>query len=148
MRVLITGSRNWNRPDVIWSCLDILARELAEAGETELLVVHGAAFPKRRDPVTGLFPLESADYLADMWCRRGGRPLPIHVERHPANWRAHRKRAGLLRNQKMVQLGADVVLAFHRDGSPGTAQCVELAERAEIPVQVIDYADLEPVGAA
>lgn len=146
-RVLVTGSRKWDRPDVIWESLDRIARELAAAGDDELVVVHGAFFPTKRGP-DGRFPLESADYLADLWCRRDDHPLAVRPERHPANWRAHGKRAAFLRNREMVSAGAHLVLAFLRDESPGTTQTIELAERAELPVQVLDYDSLPPIGGA
>lgn len=141
MRVLLTGSRHWDRPDVVWGVLDIIAENAAAIGDDELVIVHGACFPSKRGP-DGRFPLESADYLADLWTRRAGHPLPVRPERHPANWRLHKKAAGPKRNQEMVNLGADVCVAFLRDDSTGTTRCIEMAERAEIPVQLLDYDSL------
>jgi hypothetical protein len=139
MRLLVTGSRDWDKPEVVWGALDIIAKETAAIGDS-LTVVHGACFPKHRGP-DGRFPLVSADYLADLWCRRE-QPLPVAVERHPARWRELGKRAGYVRNLAMVQLGADLVLAFLRNDSPGTTGCIDLAERAGITVQVLDYDSL------
>lgn len=144
-RLLVTGSRHWDRPDVIWESLDRIAAELAAAGDDELVVVHGACFPSKRGP-DGRFPLESADYLADLWCRRAGHPLKVRAERHPAKWKQLGKRAGRIRNASMVELGADLVLAFLRDDSTGTTGCIELAERAGLTPHVLDYADLPPAG--
>lgn len=143
MRVLVTGSRNWDRPDVIWSSLDHIARETAAIGDDELVVVHGACFPTRRD-ADGRWPLESADYLADLWCRRSDHPLRVRAERHPARWRQLGKRAGYERNKLMVSLGAHLVLAFLRDESPGTTGCIELAERAGLTVRPLIYEALPP----
>lgn len=56
MRILVSGSRSWSRPDVVAECLTILAREAAAAGDTEFVVVHGAA------------PF-GADAQADAWIR-------------------------------------------------------------------------------
>lgn len=142
MRLIVTGSRDWDRPDAIWESLDILARELAAEGEPELVVVHGACYPRRRDPVTGRLPLVSADYLADLWIRRGGHPLPVRPERHPAKWGTHGKAAGQLRNRHMASIGADLCLAFRRAGSTGTTGMVRFAEEAGIPTQVIEYETL------
>lgn len=142
-RVLVTGSRNWDRPDVVWESLDRIARELAEAGDDELVVVHGACWPTKRGP-DGKLVLESADYLADIWCRYRQHPLPVVCERHPARWSELGKRAGHVRNRHMVSLGADLVLAFLRDDSAGTTGCIELAEAAGLTPHVLDYADLPP----
>ena len=142
MRVLTTGSRDWDRQDVVDGALDILARAAAAAGDGELVVVHGACFPKPNPD--GSMPLVSADWLVELWARRWqSHPLTIRIERHPANWRKYGRRyAGRKRNQEMVDLGADLVLAFHRGGSSGTAHCVEAAEKAELTTKVIDYDDI------
>lgn len=131
MRVLVTGSRRWDRTDVIWACLDIIAAEAAKEGVDRLTVVHGCAL--------------GADMAADKWVRRGGHPLEVKAERHPARWGEEGRAAGILRNRRMVAKGADVCLAFVRDRSSGAEHCAGEAERADIPVQYLDYDEL-PAG--
>lgn len=132
MRVLVTGSRTWDRPDVIETCLDILAAEAAGVGETRLVVVHGCA--------------RGADEHADRWVSKCGHPLDVTADRHPARWADEGRTAGILRNRRMVATRPDVVLAFIRDASPGAQHCASEAERNDIPVQYIDYADIAPPG--
>jgi hypothetical protein len=129
MRVIVTGSRTWDRPDVIRDCLTIIAKAAFAEGDTELVVVHGAC-PK------------GADAIADAWALEQGRLWPIRAERHPANWDRDGRRAGFIRNEEMVLLGADLLLAFIRDGSRGASHTVRRAEEHEIPTKVIDYAEV------
>lgn len=57
--------------------------------------------------------------------------LEFQVEPHPADW-SRGKRAGHDRNQLMVDLGADAVLAFPTRSSRGTYDCAARVERAGI----------------
>lgn len=82
------------------------------------VIVHGAC-------PTG------ADAIADRLSRDHG----FTVEPHPADWARHGKAAGPIRNQEMVEAGADICLSFILNGSPGATGCTDMAERAGIPVR-------------
>lgn len=117
-RVLVTGSRDWTDTQLIWTALQSECLLAAEE-HRPMVVVHGAA--------------RGVDSLAERWAYRN----LVAVERHPAQWRqngVYNPQAGLLRNRKMVSLGADVCLAFIRSGSRGASHCARLAEQAGIPV--------------
>lgn len=109
-RVLITGSRSWDDSVCI---REALRKAYLEIGPFVL--------------VSGNCP-HGADALAETLTETAGLP----IERHPADWGAHGKRAGFLRNAQMVSLGADVCLAFIRDGSKGATMTADLAEKAGI----------------
>jgi hypothetical protein len=109
-RLLITGSQNWTDEATI-------RRELASRYEPGMVLVSGHC-PKGADPI-----------CESVWEELGGR-----VERHPADWKKHGRRAGLIRNARMVRLGAGECLAFNQDGSGGTSHCSGEAHYAGIPV--------------
>lgn len=117
MRILVTGSRDWDDQVVIVEALWQAAMGASAKGEVPTLV-HGAC-------PTG------ADHIADMVWSTNQWP----VERHPADWEQFGKRAGFLRNKEMVDLGADVCLAFIKNDSKGASMTARLAEEAGIPTK-------------
>ncbi len=111
-RILITGSRDWLDQQTIKAALD-------EHWDPVAVLVSGACR-------TG------ADMLCESyWTMRGGT-----VEQHEADWKRFGRAAGPMRNKHMVDLGADLCLAFLRGDSPGTTGTIGLARAAGIPVKV------------
>ena len=117
-RVLVTGSRDWDAEESLRQAL--IAAAFRGRQERDLIVVHGAC-------PTG------ADVMANTWAKDYGFP----AERHPADWTGYGKSAGFIRNAEMVALGADLCLAFYKQGAgnKGTDHCASLAEKAGIPVR-------------
>lgn len=116
-RILVTGSRYWVDRQTVWKALHdqyVLSTQV-------ITVVHGGA--------------RGLDDIADRWAwgmmQEG---WGVRVESHPANWKLHGKRAGVIRNQLMVDLGADVCLAFPQPDGTGTQHCMSRAAEAGIPV--------------
>jgi cysteine synthase len=110
-RILVCGGRAYADRAAVFGALDRL-----KAVHGDLTVVQGGA--------TG------ADALARAWC--AAQP-GIHMINEPADWRAHGRAAGPIRNQRMIdQHKPDVVLAF--TGGRGTADMIRRAERGDIPV--------------
>ncbi len=127
MRILVTGSRSWTDEKVI---LGALLEQWHTCGDDPELMtlVHGAA--RGADSI--------AAGIADDW--------GWWVEPHPVSrttWKYDRQ-AGFHRSQRMVDLGADVCLAFiavcvkstcHRPrphDSHGAADCADRADKAGI----------------
>ncbi|MFE6127502.1 SLOG family protein [Streptomyces sp. NPDC056437] len=116
-RVLVTGSRDWDDIDTIAAAIE---QTLIDSGGRPVLVVHGAC-------------PSGADWHADHYARwLRGRGCSVDVEPHPANWSLNGKAAGFIRNQLMVNLGADICLAFIKNGSRGASHTARLAEEAGI----------------
>jgi hypothetical protein len=114
-RILITGSRSWKNTQAIDDALrDWLFNNWMAIGSVTL--VSGAC-------------RIGADRIAEgIW-----EGLGFPIERHPANWQAYGKQAGYIRNAEMVNLGADVCIAFIDNYSKGATHTADLAEKAGIP---------------
>lgn len=128
-RILVTGSRQWVDAGLVSFTLGwVLGGFQARGVREHPVLVHGAA--------------RGADQLAaQIWTTYG---LPD--EPHPADWDAHGRRAGFLRNAEMVALGADLCLAFIKDESPGATMCARLAKEAGIRTLVYrDNRDWTPL---
>lgn len=110
LNVVVTGGRDFND----WSLLSTAMDNLNSTTKVSMLA-HGGA--------TG------ADALAKEWATR--RSIP--VAEFKADWASHGKRAGPLRNLKMVtEFKPDLVVAF--SGGRGTADCVRVARSAKVLV--------------
>ena len=117
MRILITGSRC--RPAIdVYKVLDRYKGSVSE-------IIVGDA--------TG------ADEAARTWAASNGVGLTVHK----ADWNAYGRAAGPIRNQEMVDSGADLCLAFPMPGSAGTWDCVNRAKKAGIVVTVINKSEGE-----
>ncbi len=110
-RILITASRTWTNRVLIQQHLLTIAHH-------NIVVVHGAC-PKGGDQI--------ADEICEFY--------QIPKERHPADWDRHGRRAGYVRNAHMVNLVADLCLAYIHNKSRGASMCADLAEKAGIPTR-------------
>ncbi len=121
VRVMVTGSRKWADTDRMDEALSWAVRNARTAYPGRRIeLVHGGA--------TG------ADSMAGAWWEKQGLG-PVDV--HPVTskmWDREGKGAGHARNARMVTTRPHVVLAFDKDGSPGTASAIRLAREAGLPV--------------
>ena len=118
MRILVTGDRHCN-------CTDLAERvvnRFLERYGPNIVIIHGGACG-----VNGAFAKA---------CRK----LGIVAEPHIADWRGLGNIAGPARNREMVQAGADLCLALHRNlaASRGTKDCIRQALAAGIPTYLIE----------
>lgn len=130
MRILVTGSRKGGLRNKVHEVLNQMYSQWVndpyanDSPNERFVVVHGAAPGVDR---------AAADWVDQM--RELGDSLIVE-EPHPATW-ADGKKAGPIRNQKMVDLGADLCIAFPIEGSIGTWDCVRKARKAGIEVMVV-----------
>lgn len=117
-RLLVSGSREWDQPEIIQM---VLTQAWIEHGD-DLVIVHGDC-PR------------GADRIARDWARREG----VADEPHPADWNKHGKAAGHIRNKEMVDTKPDVGIFFIRGESRGTRGCLRLTKEAGIPY--VTYGD-------
>ena len=112
MRVLVCGGREYTDRERVFAVLDAMADQI------DRLICGGA---------------RGADDLAYIWaCRRDKSP-----ERYMAEWERYGRRAGPIRNQRMIDEGKpDLVIAF--PGGRGTADMVRRARSASITVKEIE----------
>lgn len=116
-RVLFTGSRTWEDEIAVFHVLYAI-EQAVEYASWPMTLVHGA-YPWGLDNMASRMVY--------------GRPRPWIEEPHPADWPRFGRAAGPIRNQLMVNLGADACFGFRLQSSRGTTDCLTKARIAGIP---------------
>lgn len=112
MRVLVCGGRDYSDRTTVYRELDALAPQ-------PTVIIHGGA--------------RGADSLAEDWA--ASRDVMSHV--WLANWKAHGRAAGPIRNSYMLTDGKpDLIVAF--PGGRGTADMIRQAKRAGVTVLEVE----------
>ena len=128
-RVLVCGGRDYGRKwtgtqwdederqiDRLFEVLDKALQAATMAGKSFTLV-HGGA--------------RGADALAGLWASMREDDVTVRV--YEADWDAHRKAAGPIRNKKMLtNESPHVIIAFK--GGNGTAHMMKIGREAGVPV--------------
>lgn len=115
VRVLVTGSRDWEDRAAVWAAFDRVHAE-----HPEFVLVSGAC-------------PSGADRMAEGWARVHG----VRVERYPADWGRHGRAAGPIRNRRMVETAPDLCVAFIRANSRGATGTVRMCVEAGIRTEVV-----------
>lgn len=127
--LLGAGSRRAERE--VW---EPVAFECVEVVSTWLKRFRGVHRPVMRQG--------EAPGIDQMW-KRAGQQFRWTPDRIPADWEQFGKAAGPIRNQAMVDKGADLCIGIITSiESVGTRDCLERARIAEIPTLVISVDDL------
>jgi len=121
--ILVCGGRDFADRALVYRTLDEIKPDV---------VVHGACGMDRNRMDQN--KMKGADRLADDWCLARG----VQSHQRPADWANLGRRAGMLRNQEMLDefRGVlDMVVAF--EGGVGTAGMVKIARAAGIEVREV-----------
>jgi SLOG family YspA-like protein len=119
LRVLVCGSRHFN--DIV-KMRTVLKEIDEEFSITD--IIHGNA--------------KGADIMAAGWGHLNGKI----VHTFPAQWSVYDKAAGPIRNKQMLDEGKpDLVVAFLAPNSRGTKNMIEQAEKAGVPVKIINIGE-------
>ena len=118
-KVLVCGGTGWGRPGPIRR---EIKRLIKKHGDSKLLIIEGKA--------------EGADTIAGEMAKE----LNVHVCEVGALWNTRYRSAGPQRNDVMLALEPDEIIAFHTDlkKSKGTKDTVTKARKRGIPTKVVD----------
>lgn len=123
-RVLVTGAR---------VCTPADAALLADQLDRHTVGARVA----RRPVVIVVGDADGIDAAARQWAESH---QGVEPDVHRADWKRHGKGAGGLRNQAMVDSGAEIALAFPAPDSVGTWDCLKRAAVTGIPGKVFPLA--------
>jgi hypothetical protein len=112
MKVLVCGSRGW---ESVWQ-VRMVYSELDRIKPTE--IISGGA--------------RGADRVAEVWAKSNSVPITVFTP----DWEKNGRRAGVLRNNQMLDTNPDLVLAFWDGLSKGTKHTIDEARRRNIRVKV------------
>lgn len=121
IKILITGSRKRMRTTVDWSkqTLDLIF---------EILELHKKENKNYLKIIVGDCPT-GVDVLVKRFCQANAIQHRVYV----ADWQRFGSKAGLIRNQAMVDTEPTLCLGFPYGTSAGTRHCMDRARNADIP---------------
>lgn len=116
-RVIIAGSRDFSDYNLLREKCDRILSD--QKNNHQIVIVSGTA--------------RGADRLGEKYAKERG----YEVRQYPADWDAHGKSAGFIRNREMAK-NADALIAFWDGQSKGTKLMIDLAKDHGLAVRVIN----------
>lgn len=116
-RVIIAGSRDFSDYNLLREKCDRILSD--QKSNHQIVIVSGTA--------------RGADRLGEQYAKERG----YEVRQYPADWDAHGKSAGFIRNREMAK-NADALIAFWDGQSKGTRLMIDLAKDHDLAVRVIN----------
>jgi hypothetical protein len=117
-RVVIAGSRSFSDYDSLKTICDKVLSN--KSIDHQIVIVSGMAIG------------------ADILGKRYGEERGYEVMEFPADWKTYGKRAGIIRNQQMLD-HADAVICFWDSKSNGTKHMMTIAQMHSKPLRVIRF---------
>ena len=114
-RIVIAGTRDFSNYDVERVFIDAC---VAEFINDNVIILSGCC--------------KGADKLGETYAEEHG----LDIESYPAQWKQYGKRAGVVRNRKMVE-AADFIICFWDGKSKGTKNMIECAKRLNKPIKIM-----------
>lgn len=116
-KVIIAGCRDFDDYELLKEkCDDFLQDEKKE----DVIIISGHA--------------SGADALGERYAQERG----FQLETYPADWKAHGRAAGSIRNARMAS-AANALIAFWDGKSRGTKNMIETATKHNLKVAVVRY---------
>ncbi len=121
MKILVCGSRHFDDWQLFINTMNDLSEEFDFDNKQPITIIEGGA--------------KGADFCGRLYAKYCGWEL----EEYPADWKTHGKRAGPIRNARMLaEATPDLVVAFLAKDSRGTADMLRQAEQAKVLTRVVD----------
>ena len=117
-RVIVAGSRDFKDYQLLEKTLDYFLQNINEPIHILCGMANGA---------------DALGLLYAHW-------HDCELEKYPAKWDIHGKRAGFIRNEEMAQ-NADALVAFWDGKSHGTKDMIKRAREHGLHVKVVRYGD-------
>lgn len=115
-RVIVAGGREFKDYQLLEKTLDDFLQDRKEPTRILCGMAHGA---------------DELGLLYAHWHN-------YELEKHPAKWDIHGKRAGFIRNEEMAN-NADALIAFWDGKSHGTKDMIKRAKKHGLDIRVIRY---------
>ena len=116
-KVIVAGCRDFAGYELLKEKCDFY---LQNKEKEDIIIVSGHA--------------SGADALGERYAQERG----FQLETYPADWQAHGRAAGPIRNAEMAEV-ADALIAFWDGQSRGTANMISLAKSKGLSVAVVRY---------
>ena len=117
-KAIIAGGRHFDDYNLVKERCDFFLSEKMKSHQVIIISGHASG----------------ADSLGERYASEHG----LKTELHPADWKAHGKAAGPIRNKEMAEV-ADALIAFWDGASRGTKNMIDTAKSKGLKVVVIRY---------